>query len=81
MEKKSKKSKKGLKEGVVSAYIGIENTVVRGYKAIENGVVGGYKAVEDATVGAYKSVEDTAKYMGRSLVEEYNRQKSKSNKE
>lgn len=78
MEKKSKKS---LTEGVVSTYIGIENTVVRGYKAIENGVVGGYKAIEDATVGAYKSVEDTAKHMGKSFVEEYNRQKNKANKE
>ena len=55
----------------------IEKGVVGGYKAIESGVVGGYKAVESATVEAYKSVEDTAIHMGKSLMEEYNKQKSK----
>ncbi len=74
------KEKRSLKKGVVKAYVGIENAVVGSYKAIENGVVKSYKAVEDATVGAYKSVEDTAVNMGKSLVEEYNKQKNKENK-
>lgn len=85
MEQKRKKG--GLKRGVVKTYMAIESGVVGSYKAIENGVVGGYKAiengavkgykaVENATVGAYKSIEDTAVNMGKSLVEEYNKQKS-----
>lgn len=82
------KKKRSLKKGIVKTYIGIENAVVGSYKAIENGVVGGYKAiengavkgykaVEDATVGAYKEIEGSAKNMGKSLVEEYNKQKAK----
>lgn len=85
------KKKRNIKKGIVKAYIGIENAVVGSYKAIENGVVGvykaiengavkGYKAVEDATVGAYKEVENSAKNMGKSLVEEYNKQKSENKK-
>ena len=86
------KKKRSLKKGIVKTYIGIENAVVGSYKAIENGVVGGYKAiengaakgykaVEDATVGAYKEIEDSAKNMGKSLVEEYNKQKSEKKSE
>ena len=85
------KKKRSLKKGIVKTYIGIENAVVGSYKAIENGVVGGYKAiengavkgykaVEDATVGAYKEIEGSAKNMGKSLVEEYNKQKAKKEK-
>jgi dihydroflavonol-4-reductase len=85
------KKKRSLKKGIVKTYIGIENAVVGSYKAIENGVVGGYKAiengavkgykaVEDATVGAYKEIESSAKNMGKSLVEEYNKQKSEKKK-
>lgn len=54
-----------VKEGVVKAYVSIENAVVGSYKAIENAAVGGYKAIEN------KAVE-----FGHSLVEEYDRQKS-----
>ena len=85
------KKKRSLKKSIVKTYIGIENAVVNSYKAIENGVVGGYKAiengavkgykaVEDATVGAYKEIEGSAKNMGKSLVEEYNKQKAKKEK-
>ena len=69
------KKKRSLKSGIIKAYIGIEKSVVGSYKAIENGAVKSYKAVEDATVGAYKEVENSAKNMGKSLVEEYNKQK------
>ena len=55
---------KKIIKGVVKTYTGIENAVVGGYKAIENGVVGGYKAVENAAVN-----------LGKSLIEEYDRQK------
>lgn len=55
---------KKIVKGVVKTYTGIENAVVGSYKAIENGVVGGYKAVENAAVN-----------LGKSLVEEYDRQK------
>lgn len=61
----------------VKTYVNIENAVVNSYKAIENGVVSGYKAVESATVEAYKSVEDTAIYMGKSLMEEYDKIKKR----
>lgn len=74
------REKRSVKSGVVKAYVGIENAVVGSYKAIENGVVKGYKAVEDATVGAYKEIEGSAKNMGKSLVEEYNKQKSEKKK-
>lgn len=74
MEQKTKK--RDLKKGVVKTYVAIENGVVGSYKAIENGVVKSYKAVEDATVGAYKSIEDSAKNIGKSLMEEYNKQKN-----
>ena len=74
------KKKRSLKKGIVKTYIGIENAVVGSYKAIENGAVKGYKAVENATVGAYKEIEDSAKNMGKSLVEEYNKQKAKKEK-
>lgn len=55
---------KKIVKGVVKTYTGIENAVVGSYKAIENGVVGGYKAVENAAVN-----------LGKSLIEEYDRQK------
>lgn len=58
-----------VKEGVVKAYVSIENAVVGSYKAIENAAVGGYKAIEN------KAVE-----FGHSLVEEYDRQKRDDNK-
>ena len=70
----TKRAEKIVK-GAVKAYTGIETAVVGGYKAIEGAAVGGYKAVETATVDAYKRVEDTAVRIGRSLVEEYDRQK------
>ena len=70
------KKKRSLKSDIIKAYIGIEKSVVGSYKAIENGAVKSYKAVEDATVGAYKEVENSAKNMGKSLVEEYNKQKN-----
>lgn len=76
----TKNKTKGMTKGVVKTYMAIENAVVGSYKAIENAAVGGYKAIEDATVGAYKSVEDTAVHMGKSLMEEYNNQKAKSDK-
>lgn len=66
-----------MKEKLVKTYTSIENAVVDGYKAIENGVVGGYKAVEGAAVGAYKAVETSAVNFGKSLIEEYDRQKKK----
>lgn len=53
-----------VKEGVVETYISIENAVVDSYKTIEKAAVGGYKKIED------KAVE-----FGRSLAEEYGRQK------
>lgn len=74
------KKKRSLKSGIIKAYIGIEKSVVGSYKAIENGAVKSYKAVEDATVGAYKEVENSAKNMGKSLMEEYNKQKSNKEK-
>lgn len=55
-----------MKEKLVKTYVGIESAVVDGYKAIENGVVGGYKAVENAAVN-----------LGKSLIEEYDRQKNR----
>lgn len=64
-----------MKKKLVKTYKGIEEAVVGGYQAIENGVVSGYKAVENSAVGAYKAVETTAVNFGRSLVEEYDRQK------
>lgn len=39
-------------------------------------MVNGYKAVENAAVGAYKKVESSAVNFGKSLIEEYDRQKS-----
>lgn len=68
-------TKKSVKEVAVKTYVEIENAVVGGYKAIENAVVDGYKAVENATVDSYKSIEDTAVNIGKSLMEEYNKQK------
>lgn len=66
---------KSIKKGAVKAYVGIENAVVGGYKAVETRTVESYKAVEDAFVGAYKAIETKAVNFGRSLVEEYDRQK------
>ena len=68
-------TKSRIKEGVVSAYVGIEKAVVDGYKAIEEGVVKGYKAIETSTVESYQRIEDTAVRMGKSLMEEYAEQK------
>jgi hypothetical protein len=45
------------------------------YKTIENAAVNSYKAVEKAAVGGYKKIEDKAVEFGRSLAEEYERQK------
>ena len=72
-----KREKKSLTRGVVKTYVGIENAVVGSYKAIETGVVKGYKAVEGAFVGAYKGVEKSAVNLGKSFMEEYDRQKNK----
>ena len=59
----------------------IAKGVVKAYVSIENAVVGSYKAVETATVDAYKRVEDTAVRIGRSLAEEYDRQKGEPKNE
>lgn len=72
-----KEIKEQIVQGAVKTYVNIENAVVNSYKAIENGVVNSYKAVESATVEAYKSVEDTAVYMGKSLMEEYDKIKKR----
>lgn len=71
----AKKSKNKLVKGLVKVYATIENRTVGSYKAIEGGVVEAYKSVENGAVSAYKKVENSAVNLGKSFVEEYNRQK------
>ena len=72
----AKKSKNKLVKCLVKVYATIESRTVGSYKAIENGVVEAYKTVENGAVKAYKKVEDSAVNLGKSFVEEYDRQKS-----
>lgn len=69
------KQEKKIAEDIVKTYASIESAVVDGYKYIESAAVNGYKKVEDTTVDTYKRIEDKATLLGRSLMEEYDRQK------
>jgi ferritin-like metal-binding protein YciE len=71
----AKEVKNKVIKGVVKTYSTIEERTVGSYKAIENGVVGAYKAIENGVVGAYKKVENSAVKLGKSLTEEYKKQK------
>ena len=75
MEKKSNNKNKVIK-GLVKTYTTIEERTVDSYKAIEEGVVGAYKAIENGAVKTYKKVEKSAVNLGKSFVEEYNKQKN-----